>query len=291
MKNSPGKINIECNSGLDLIFKSSTNSPACVKPKTAQKLLERGWAAFGNTPQVTSNESDFKEETPSQKDIPGIPKKETSGLAHQGVWGIGENLQVGDYFSYRLCQISYKDCTEFEIQFWIKEKSKDTFIVKTVVYEGSKIVTGITEFKDNDFSLSSKYDKLQPYIDAFKNSILALNRFATTSDEGGAIGPKAFSEKSWGQYDKISGESIGPTTIQNVSVPAGNFESVLITFSPFSKTNKVWVVDEMPFPVKADVWSEVSVTVQEYKFELQNYEKNMKDPYGIISTFFPFDEN
>jgi len=36
--------NIVCKEGLELIFKSTDGSPACVKPSTAEKLLERGWA-------------------------------------------------------------------------------------------------------------------------------------------------------------------------------------------------------------------------------------------------------
>ncbi len=35
---------IICNKGLQLIFKSD-NSPACVKPATAEKLIQRGWAS------------------------------------------------------------------------------------------------------------------------------------------------------------------------------------------------------------------------------------------------------
>ena len=35
---------IICNYGLELVFKNSDNSPACVKPSTAEKLIERGWA-------------------------------------------------------------------------------------------------------------------------------------------------------------------------------------------------------------------------------------------------------
>lgn len=37
--------NVTCTEGLQLIFKSTDGSPACVKPKTAEKLIERGWAA------------------------------------------------------------------------------------------------------------------------------------------------------------------------------------------------------------------------------------------------------
>ncbi len=35
--------NVICNEGLQLVFKSSNNLPACVKPSTAIKLIERGW--------------------------------------------------------------------------------------------------------------------------------------------------------------------------------------------------------------------------------------------------------
>lgn len=36
--------NIQCKSELLLIFKNSDQSPACVTPNTASKLVERGWA-------------------------------------------------------------------------------------------------------------------------------------------------------------------------------------------------------------------------------------------------------
>jgi len=35
---------VRCNVGLQSIFKSTDGSPACVKPETAEKLIERGWA-------------------------------------------------------------------------------------------------------------------------------------------------------------------------------------------------------------------------------------------------------
>jgi len=44
VKNGISVENIVCKEGLELIFKSSDNSPACVKPDTAEKLILRGWA-------------------------------------------------------------------------------------------------------------------------------------------------------------------------------------------------------------------------------------------------------
>src|SRR2546426_76454 len=37
---------IKCDQGFVLIIKNSDNSPACVKPQTAQKLVERGWGVL-----------------------------------------------------------------------------------------------------------------------------------------------------------------------------------------------------------------------------------------------------
>ncbi len=38
--------NVICKIGLQLIFKSKDNSPACVKPETKEKLVERGWGSM-----------------------------------------------------------------------------------------------------------------------------------------------------------------------------------------------------------------------------------------------------
>ncbi|MBI5147051.1 MAG: hypothetical protein HZA84_07515 [Thaumarchaeota archaeon] len=39
-------INLVCKKGLELTFKSKNSSPACVKPETIPKLIERGWIEY-----------------------------------------------------------------------------------------------------------------------------------------------------------------------------------------------------------------------------------------------------
>lgn len=39
---------VKCNQGFQLVFKAETGSPACVKPDTATRLIERGWASIEN---------------------------------------------------------------------------------------------------------------------------------------------------------------------------------------------------------------------------------------------------
>ena len=55
--------NITCNEGLELIFKSTNNSPACVKPRTVEKLIERGWAL----PKQTEQEKQISDFDSSKK--------------------------------------------------------------------------------------------------------------------------------------------------------------------------------------------------------------------------------
>lgn len=45
MKQNIDPHNVVCKAGLELVLKASDFSPACVKPETAGKLKERGWAS------------------------------------------------------------------------------------------------------------------------------------------------------------------------------------------------------------------------------------------------------
>ncbi len=44
---------VKCKEGLDLILKSKSGEPVCLKPQTAQKLVERGWGTIPNGIQNT----------------------------------------------------------------------------------------------------------------------------------------------------------------------------------------------------------------------------------------------
>ena len=46
IKSGVKPIDVTCKEGLELIFKSSDNSPACVKLETKEKLIERGWGTI-----------------------------------------------------------------------------------------------------------------------------------------------------------------------------------------------------------------------------------------------------
>lgn len=49
-----------------------------------------------------------------------IPYQLASAQFQQGgvdhdEWCVGEGLKLGDYFSYKICHLYYKDCSEFTL--------------------------------------------------------------------------------------------------------------------------------------------------------------------------------
>ncbi|TBR25354.1 MAG: hypothetical protein EPO63_01975 [Candidatus Nitrosotenuis sp.] len=48
---------VKCRDNLQLVFKSSNNMPACVKPSSAHRLVELGWAKPGDTMSVGTKPS------------------------------------------------------------------------------------------------------------------------------------------------------------------------------------------------------------------------------------------
>ncbi len=219
---------------------------------------------------------------------------QSGGVDKEGSWYAGEGLKQGDFFSYRMCHVDYKECTEFDLDMWIKGDkqvgSETKWLAEVVVYDGGKITVGEMELGKIAPEPTGGSEDLGVYRGAFKSSVVWLSAFATSDgSSGGKEGPKDFSAVSWGKIANIGGEQILPTLIEDVTVPAGTWEdSVQITWKTGGATSRVWIVDDFPFPVKAHTFTHVSsgIPPPEYNFELREYRENVQEsPFGgIIST-------
>jgi len=214
---------------------------------------------------------------------------QAGGVNKPGEWYVGEGLKVGDQFSYKLCYVDYKECAEFQIDFWIsgerKTGTEQKWIAQTVVYDGNKIVKGELELGKVAPEPTGGSTELSVYRGAFKSSIVWLSAYATNSPGDAVKGPKKFSAPSWGKIGNIGGEQIIPTAIETITVPEGTFETVLIQWKTGGYFNYVWIVDGFPFPIKASTWAHVAegIPPQEYRFELLDYKQNVKnDPFSRI---------
>ena len=121
-----------------------------------------------------------------------------------------------------------------------------------------------------------------------KNSISWLSSFATAEIDQPGKGPKAFSKVSWGKIANIGGEQVSPIGMETITVPAGEYPTILVGWKAGGVTSHINVVDEFPLPVKASTWVQVTEgsSPQEYSFSLYEYKENVvSNPFaGIIDT-------
>ena len=216
------------------------------------------------------------------------------GVNHPGDWYAGENLKVGDYFKYKVCHASFKDCTDLWMTLWLE---KDTSIgtekkmrFQVVIEDGNKILKGHMDVgKITPEPIGGTVsENIISYSSVYKNSITWLSSFATADIEQPGKGPKAFSLPSWGKIANIGGEQVSPLGMQTISVQGIEYDTIVIGWKSGGKTSHIWVVDEFPFPVKASTWQQVTegIPPQEYRFSLYEYKENVTvNPFtNIIDT-------
>ncbi len=217
---------------------------------------------------------------------------QSGGVNKEGSWYAGEGLKQGDYFSYDMCHVDHKECVDFRMDFWIsgdvQTGIESKWLVEVVVYDGAKTVVGNMELGKIAPEPTGGSSDIGAYRGAFKSSIVWLSAYATADGHGGK-GSKKFSDVSWGKIGNIGGEQVVPMTIETVSVPAGTFEdTVQVGWRTGGKTSKIWIVDDFPFPIKADTYVQEpeGIPPQAYKFELLEYRENVQsNPFeGIQST-------
>ena len=221
---------------------------------------------------------------------------QSGGVDKEGTWYVGEGLKHGDYFSYNMCHVNYKECVEFGLDMWIKgDKQVGTetkWLAEVVVYDGSKVIVGEMELGKIAPEPTGGSEELGVYRNAFKSSVAWLSAFATSDDSTNQKGPKAFSAISWGKIGNIGGEQILPKLIEEITISSGTWDTVQVGWRTGGYVSKVWIVDEFPFPVKAHTFTHVSegIPPAEYKFELLDYKENVSSsPFtGIVSTIDTF---
>ena len=215
------------------------------------------------------------------------------GVDHPGSWYPGENLKVGDYFKYKICHAEYKDCTDFWFSMWLEKEvtsgPEDLLRFQVLVEDGNKILKGkmdVGKVAPEPIG-GTVSDNILKYASVYKNSISWLSSFATAEIDQPGKGPKAFSKPSWGKIANIGGEQVSAIGMETITVPAGQYDTILIGWKAGGITSHISVVDDFPLPVKALTWVQVTegVPPQEYRFSLYEYDNVSSSPFtGFTDT-------
>ncbi|MGI0004863.1 MAG: hypothetical protein ACREAI_00515 [Nitrososphaera sp.] len=163
-------------------------------------------------------------------------------------WHVGEGARQDMFVKYTIQDLDTNNGDPFEMTIYFKEQDADSnWIAPTFVQYNGRVYSGTMKLGDNLASLgggSDIPDSLRPFISAYGRSLQWLEAFTAKSK------PLSLSEPSWG---KMGSEEIKPMRNEQVTVPAGVYDSTVVGWN---MTNKIWVANDFPYPVKAETYAD-----------------------------------
>ncbi|MBV9176558.1 MAG: hypothetical protein JO297_05935 [Nitrososphaeraceae archaeon] len=183
-------------------------------------------------------------------------------------WYVGKGLQPNTYYTYKI-QTDVDNGQPFLMTIYFKEfnSAGQYWIAPAYVvnYKG-EVITGTLNLSDLDLSVlgtSKVPDNMQPYLSAYTSSIHWLASFVPKPGQ-------SLSSAYWGKIASIGGSPISPGGSAKVTVPAGTFDTKVITYHK-GVDNNIWINPNLPFPVKAQTFADVTSGNPpiQYAFDLQ----------------------
>jgi hypothetical protein len=182
---------------------------------------------------------------------------------NKDIWLVGNNIQNGTTLDYEVtskAERSSLDSARVSMNF---KDAGDDWSVRLVVANGTGQTIEKTITLSKALTKEGQLDEsLRPYFEPVQSSVLAVRDM----DYGGRakyLVPGA----PWDTI--ITGSSsiiVRVTGEETVQTQAGSFDSFVLGYKLLDKTSKIWVVRDMPFPVKAEVYD--AADNLQYKYEL-----------------------
>lgn len=198
------------------------------------------------------------------------------------LWEPGEGAKQDMYVKYTIRDnfTPTNNGQSFEMTLYFQEKDEEgDWIVPTfVVYQG-KVITGTLKLTEDMAVLAPGIDvpaEMAKYINGYKSSLHWIDGITKTK-------PKSLTASNWGQTGSIGGSPIIPSGKETITVPAGTFETTLIKWHK-GVDNKIWILDEFPFPIKAETYADVTTGNPPIQFSFELLETGTGKPEPPISA-------
>jgi hypothetical protein len=188
-------------------------------------------------------------------------------------WYPGEGLQKDTYLTYRIQELDTADGDPYVMTMWFKEQQDGDWVVPVYVEFEGRVIQGTMKLGENMGYLAGGSQvpaEMNDFIGGYQSSLHWLDAFTTKSE------PLSLKAGSWGKIAAIGGAEIKPAGNEKVSFQgaqdvcqAASCDTTLISWHK-GVDNKIWIVNEFPFPVKAETFAEDATggSVTQFKFEL-----------------------
>jgi hypothetical protein len=182
-------------------------------------------------------------------------------------WYVGKGVKPNMYVTYKIQSHDTNQGQPFTMTTYFKEFN-DTghyWVAPVFVNDQGKIINGTFHLSDLDLTAlgSSKIPPaMSPYRSAYTSSLEWLSAFVPKPGQ-------SLSSPNWGKIAAIGGSPIGPGGQEKITVPAGIFDTKVISWHK-GVDNKIWINKDMPYPIKAQTFADTTTTNPpiQYAFEL-----------------------
>jgi hypothetical protein len=189
----------------------------------------------------------------------GLPRPPTE----EDIWVVGANIQDGTELEYSLTARSEASSLESAKVSMAFAEAGNNWDVTFTVTNGTGPAVENTMVMSRQLTREGQLDEsFRPYFDPIQSSIFAVRDW-----EYGQSPKYLVVNAPWQQiFYKSSQVIVRVTGEETLQTQAGTFDAFVLSYKLEENTSMVWVVKEMPLPVKAEVYD--SEDQLQYEYEL-----------------------
>lgn len=196
-----------------------------------------------------------------------------NALAQTPEWYPGEGVRQDMYVKYRIEHYDFNQRQPYVMTLYFQQQDQDgNWIVPTYVEADGRVLQGTLKLSDTMSPLlgGEVPQEMRQFISGYQSSLTWLDAFSTVS------APLSLTARSWGKIASIGGSEVMPAGTQQVTFEGAESlcgapacDATRITWHKGVDSN-VWVVNDFPFPVKAEIFADVTTPPApiQYRFEL-----------------------
>lgn len=182
------------------------------------------------------------------------------------IWKVGDHIQDGMTLEYALTSRDELNSLESALVSINFRQAGENWNVRFTITNGTgQPSIDHTLVMSNELTREGQLDEsFRPYFEHIQSSI-----FAVRDMEYGESPKYLVLGAPWNTiFVGSSSVTARVTNEERVSTPAGVFDSFVLSYKLAEQTSKIWVVRDMPLPVKAEVYDAEDKLL--YQYELVN---------------------
>jgi hypothetical protein len=182
-------------------------------------------------------------------------------------WYVGKGVKEDTYYTYEIRNADTNQGQPFTMTIYFKEYNATgkNWIAPTYVVDSGNVINGTLYLSNLDLTAlgtSPIPPEMNEYRGAYATTLGWLTAFVPQPGQ-------SLSSPSWGKIAAIGGSEIRPSGNAEVTTPAGSFDTTVVSYKK-GATSNIYVNSNMPYPVKAETFADVTTGVApiQYSYEL-----------------------